>query len=97
MTPRTAKRIALKICKPYVHDNGFARWMFPVIRNVAVADLVAAELISVQPMSGPALASSMYYLDYVYDSRWERFKRWLKKKFRLPGRHDETLFRLRSQ
>lgn len=80
MTPRSAKKIALKMCKPFYADNGFARWMFPIIRNVNVADLVAAELISVQPMSDPD-PSIPYYLDFVYNSKWERFKRFIRGLF----------------
>ncbi|MGV0949281.1 MAG: hypothetical protein ACOYB3_01320 [Azonexus sp.] len=79
MTRDQAKRIALKICKPFYADNGFTRWIFPVIRNVNPADNLIESLVSVQPMSAPA--STTFYLDFVYDSRWERFKRFIRGLF----------------
>jgi hypothetical protein len=78
MTRDQAKRIALKICKPFNQVGDFGRWIFPVIRNVPVADLVAADLVAVQPMSDPSPDSTMFYMDFVYNSRWERFKRFVK-------------------
>jgi len=80
MTREQAKRIALKICKPFYADNGFSRWIFPVIRNMSENDVIG-QLVALQPMQEPA-PSKIFYLDSIYASRWERFKRWLRKRFR---------------
>jgi AAA+ ATPase superfamily predicted ATPase len=84
MTPRSAKKIALKLCKPFYTDNGFARWIFPVIRNMSPHDFID-QLIAEQPRQ-EAVPSEMFYLDFVYNSRWERFKRWVKSKLRTRRR-----------
>ena len=80
MTKEQAKKIALKICKPFYHDNGFARWIFPVIRNMHSQDLLT-DLIAVAPMQ-ELMPSEIFYLDFNHASRWERFKRWVKSKLR---------------
>lgn len=74
MTRQEAKELALKHCKPFFH-HAFDRWVFPAIRSIQAAPLLS-EIMSVQPMSEPS--GEMFYLDFVYDSKWERFKRWIK-------------------
>lgn len=82
MTPRSAKKIALKLCKPYYADNGFDRWMFPIIQLMAADDLIY-HFEDVQPMTD-AEPGLTFYMDFVRDSRWERLKRWLRRTLRLP-------------
>lgn len=84
MTPRSAKKIALKMCKPFYADNGFARWIFPVIRNINPAANVIDQLVSVQPMNEPS--NQTFYLDFVRNSWWERFKRWLRWHLKIRDR-----------
>lgn len=74
MTRAEAKKLALSKCKPFLR-HAFDRWMAPVIRNMPTHSVID-ELVAVQPMQEPS--PGMFYLEFVYDSRWERFKRWVK-------------------
>jgi hypothetical protein len=41
-------------------------------------------LVSVQPMNEPS--GEIYYLDFFYNSRWSRLKRWLRNLLRTARR-----------
>jgi len=83
MTREQAKRIALKMCKPFVQP--FYRWIFPIIRNINPQDNLMDQLVAVQPMQQPT--DETFYLDFHYDSKWERFKRWFRRQIlRIKGR-----------
>lgn len=82
MTREEAKQIALKLCKPYPEPGDFRRFILPRIISVAVNQtLDLREIMAVQPMDEPS--GQVFYLDFVRDSWWERFKRWIKYRRRL--------------
>lgn len=76
MTRQEAKELALKHCKPFLRHS-FESWILPVIHNMAAPphELID-DIMAVQPMSLPS--SQVFYMYIVYNSRWERFKRWIK-------------------
>lgn len=84
MTREQAKRIALKQCK-LSYDEQFARWVLPVIRNMPATPDLIGQLIAVQPMQDGRRVHT-FYMDFVRDSWWERFKRWLMSFFRVRRR-----------
>jgi hypothetical protein len=58
-------------------EQEFAKFIFPVIRNMTAPGLIQ-DLVAVQPMQGPPM--TIFYKDFVRDPWW---KRWWRKISRL--------------
>ena len=68
-------RINRKVPGPKIELPKFVNAIFPIIRRV-VPNLIANDIVSVQPMSLPA--GSVFYMDYKYgksDAAWRKLRK----------------------
>lgn len=73
--------IAIAIPIPVIRkkvEPTFNKMMFPMIRRT-FPELIASELVSVQPMSGPT--GMVFHMNYVYDKKEGVITRFFKRFF----------------